>query len=213
MSNRKEFAKQYKIQPSDFWHKVIFSDESKFELMNNRRRQYVWRKKGDGYKIENLKPTIKHGGGSILVWGCFSYKGIGNLVFIDDKLTGIKYVDILKQNLLQSAIKFGIESEFVFQQDNDPKHKSKVATKNFEENKICVLPWPANSPDLNPIEHLWDEIDRKVPSSSRKNKTMFKAAIEDAWNNIPLEFLQKLVNSVPTRLESVWKASGGHTRY
>ena len=102
---RKEFARQYKDQPMEFWYSVIFSDESKFEMFNTSRREYCRRKINQEFNLVNLKPTVKHGGGSVFVWGCFSYHGIGNLVFIDSHLTGEKYVDILDNNLSPSARK------------------------------------------------------------------------------------------------------------
>lgn len=213
MVKRKEFAKQYKDQPLEFWKNVIFSDESKFELMNNKRREFVWRKPGEAYKLKNLKPSVKHGGGSIMVWGCFSYHGVGKLVFIDGIMNGPGYIDILENNLEESARSMGLENDYVFQQDNDPKHTCKLARQYFDDKAISLLPWSSSSPDINPIEPLWDEIDRRVPQSSRTSRPKFKQAIQDVWYSIPKETLQKLVMSVPNRLHEVWKANGGHTRY
>ena len=182
-------------------------------MFNTSRQDYCWRKINQEFNMVNLKPTVKHGGGSVFVWGCFSYHGIGNLVFIDSHLTGEKYVNILDNNLLPSARKFGLASSFVFQQDNDPKHTSRVAKAYFDSNKIPVLPWPAMSPDLNPIEHLWDELDRRIPASSRKNKECFKKALLEQWSAISSEIVQNLVKSMPRRLSAVWNAKGQHTKY
>lgn len=197
----------------EFWQNVIWSDESKFEFVDNRRRRRVWRKKGDAFEAKYLVPTVKHGGGSVMVWGCFSYNGTGKLVFIDGKMTGQKYVEILKNNLEESARMLGIEDDFVFQQDNDPKHTSKVAKEYFDSKKIFVLLWASQSPDMNPIEPLWVEIKRRVPPSSRKNKEMFRKAVLNVWNSFPLVKIRKLMNSVPKRLSAVIKANGGSTKY
>ena len=143
---------------------------------------------------------MKHGGGSVMVWGCFSYYGLGNIIFIDERLTGVRYVQLLKENLFTSASKLGMENNFVFQQDNDPKHTSKVAQQFFESQGVPLLSWPPQSPDLNPIEHLWDELDRCIPVSKRSNKNIFRTALLEAWSKIPSETIQKLVKSSPNRL-------------
>ena len=75
---------------------------------------------------KNLRPTVKHGGGSVMVWGCMSANGTGNLVFIDGILDKYKFLDILKNNLKDSATKLGLLENYYFQQDNDPKHKAKI---------------------------------------------------------------------------------------
>ena len=96
-----------------------------------------------------------------MVWGCFSYHGVGKLVFIDGKMDAAKYVDILSNNLEESAIMMGLGS-YTFQQDNDPKHTSKLAKSYFYDKNIDLLPWPARSPDLNPIETLRAFIKKKL---------------------------------------------------
>ena len=92
---------------------VIWSDESKFEVFNQKRRQRVWRTSKDAYKKGMIQSTVKHGGGNTLVWGCFSYSGIGNLVEINGIMTGLGYLDIIKENLQMSAEKMNIGDNFI----------------------------------------------------------------------------------------------------
>lgn len=122
---------------------------------------------------KTIKATIKHGGGNVLVWGCFSYNGVGNLVQIEEKLTGAGYVNILRNNLMPSVNRLGLLDHFVFQQDNDPKHTSRVGKAYFEENEIELLDWPAQSPDINPIKNLWYNLDDKVKRDENSNKKPF----------------------------------------
>ena len=183
-SKRTEFAKQYQDQPWEFWKTVIWSDESKFELLSNKRRQTVWRKNGTAFDIKHITPTVKHGVGSVMMWGCFSYYGLGNIIFIGERWTSVRYVQLSKENLFTSASRSGMKNNFVFQQGNDPKHRSKVAQQFFESQRVPLLSWPPQSPDLNPIEHLSDELDRLIAVSKRSNKNIFRTAPLEALSLI-----------------------------
>lgn len=109
-----------------------------------------------------MSETVKHGGSSIMVWGCMSWNGTGNLTVIEGILNARTYAEILQDNLFQSASKLGIRDDFLFQQDNDPKHTARV-TKEFLLYKVPRrLNTPPQSPDLNPIENLWYFLDQEV---------------------------------------------------
>ena len=102
-----------------------------------------------------------------------------------------------------------------FQQDNDPKHTSRLAKTWFSEHGIRVLPWPSCSPDLNPIEHVWNYVDCKIRARPIQPTSIaeLKRAIEEEWYAIPLEYIQSLFDSMPRRIEAVLKAKGGYTKY
>ncbi|CAK9810894.1 Transposable element Tc1 transposase [Anthophora plagiata] len=207
------FAKQFKNKSPDFWKKVIFIDESKFELRCCNRRKYVWKKQGECFKSTVITPTVKYGGESVCVWGCFSANDVGNLHFIDGILTGARYVNIVQQNLQDSTIKMNIHGDYISQQDNDPKHKCKLATKYFNGYDFQLLPWPPQSPYLNLIEHLWDHLDRSVSEKFRNNKSVFKQALLSIWNSIDENIINKLFESMPRRLEEVIRNKGYQTSY
>lgn len=210
---RLEFAKKYAGMTVDFWKRVLWTDESKFELFGQKRRSRVWRGSGDALKEPYIQKTVKHGGGNIMVWGAFAWSGVGSLAHIKGIMTADVYIDLLSENLEVSLLKTGLESNYIFQQDNDPKHTAKKTTAFFKSNRIKTLEWPPQSPDLNPIENLWSYLDNKVDKASVSNKNVYFEALEAAWENIDSGYLQNLVESMPRRLEAVLKAKGGHTKY
>lgn len=152
----------------------------------------------------------------MMVWGCMGWEGLGIMAEVEGRMDAQQYVDILEEHLGESVEKLGMEMEdFIFQQDNDPKHTSKKAQKWFEDNGIQLLDWPAQSPDLNPIEHLWSILKKRLNAYDTPAKGMWELwerAVKE-WDEIRKEECQKLIESMPRRLEAVIKAKGGHTKY
>ena len=95
-AERLEYAKNYRKKPLDFWNKVLWSDESKFNLFGSDGRVIVWRSAREEFGPECAMPTVKHGGGNVKRWGCFLSSGVGSLIFIDGNMTGKSYRDFRK---------------------------------------------------------------------------------------------------------------------
>ena len=193
------------------WGKVLWTDESKFELFGQRRRIYIRRTTKEKMIPECLVPTIKHGGGSVMVWGCFSSAGVGDLVKIEGIMKKEQYKTILENNAIPSGLRT-IGRSFVFMQDNDPKHTSKLC-KNYikeqEDNGVLKnMTWPAQSPDLNPIELLWEELDRKVRQKCPTSKEHLWQILEESWLSITPEIINKLINRMPRIAKKVIKTRG-----
>jgi hypothetical protein len=213
MMKRVKWAKKYISKPESFWHQVLWSDECKFNLFGHDGHQKVWRKPHEEYSMECTVPTVKHGGGSIMVWGSIAGSGVGNLVFIDGIMDQYVYKNILEENLLQSADKLCIADEFWFQQDNDPKHKSKYAMKYFDEAVVECIDWPSQSPDMNPIEHIWREMKYKLRNMTASSIDERKLQIQDVWYEISTKKTAKLVDSMPRRLRRLIQVKGAPTGY
>ncbi|CDQ98637.1 unnamed protein product [Oncorhynchus mykiss] len=123
---RLKFANDHLDDPEEEWEKVMWSDETQIELFGLKSTRRVWRKKKDEYNPEynpkNTIPAVKHGGGNIILWGCFSAKGTGRLHRIERRMDGAIYREILANNLLPSVRALKMGCGWVFQHDNDPKN-------------------------------------------------------------------------------------------
>lgn len=213
LKSRLKFAKEHVNRQPSFWNDVIFADESKFNIFGSDGMQYVWRQPNTELTNKNLKPTVKHGGGSVMVWACMAASGVGNLVFIEGIMDKHMYLKILQDNLVQSAEKLGINETFRFYQDNDPKHKSAIVQAWMTWSCPHVVNPPAQSPDLNVIENLWAILDLAIRKRSISNRNELKTALLEEWAKIPKETTEKLVSSMENRLKDVIKQKGGHTKY
>lgn len=156
-----------------------------------------------------------------MLWGCMSWFGVGAMSEVVGRMNSEQYVDILDRCLLKTMA--DVEEEdgmpprqrLIFQQDNDPKHTSKYTNEFLYEEGITVMEWPHQSPDLNPIEHLWNILKRKLGEyeepASGMLELMERCRIQ--WGEIDPKLCQNFVESMPARCRAVIKAKGGYTKY
>ena len=188
--------------------KIIFSDEFKFNLFGSDGKEYCWRRPGEEFSARNLKPTVKHGGGSLMVWGCITSKGPGRLYRIPGIMDSALYTTIIEESHLPTLADYGMTVDTtVFQQDNDPKHTSRHTRASFENKGIHVLPWAPMSPDMNIIEHVWDHIDRQIRKRPQRptNLNQLWEALSDEWKNMDMDFIDLFYASLPDRISALSK--------
>ena len=213
---RLEFAERHLEWTVDNWKRVWWSDETKINRFGSDGRTYVWIEAGEELSDRMVEGTVKFGGGNLMMWGCMSWEGIGFACRIEGKMDADLYVSILEDEFQQSLEFYGLEIEdIIFQQDNDPKHTSAKAKKWFQDHNVHVLKWPAQSPDLNPIEYLWHYLKRRLNEYDEPARGVQELweRVQELWDKIAKEECQKLIESMPNRVKAVYKAKGGYTKY
>lgn len=149
-----------------------------------------------------------------MVWAAFGYNGTLNIQFIQGTLKAADYITLLETHL-EPVINDLAEGLPLFQQDNASIHRARATVQWLNTNLQWVNDWPSKSPDLNPIENLWGIVARAIYRHGRQFEDVqeLKEAITTAWNEIPLETLRKLINSMPNRVQAVIEKDGHATKY
>ncbi len=182
------------------WKTVLWSGESKFEVLFGKLGRHVIRTKEDKdnpscYQRSVQKPA------SLMVWGCMSTCGMGSLQKGREK------------HMLPSRRRLFQGRPCIFQHDNARPHTASITTSWLRRRRIRVLKWPACCPDLSPIENIWRIIKRKMWQRRPKTVEQLEACIRQEWDNIPIPKLEQLVSSVPRRLQTVIKRRGDATQW
>jgi transposase len=194
------------------WRHVVFSDESYFLLQHHDSRRRVYRRQGERYHQQCVDEAPPHGGGGVMVWGAITNTGRSQLVEVPGRLNAQHYV----QDILQPhALPLLAAPRAQFQHDNARPHTARLTTNFLAANNVNTLPWPSLSPDLNPIEHAWDELGRRLNArvNAPPTRRQLFQALQQEWDNIPQPTLQRLIASMPRRCQAVIDSRGSHTRY
>ncbi len=166
---RLSWAKEKKNWNVAQWTKVLFSDESKFCMSFRNQGPRFWRKGGEAHSPSWLKSSVNFPQ-SVMIWGAMSSAGVGPLCFLKTNVTAPVYQEILEHFMLPSADQLFNDADFIFQQDLAPAHTAKSTKSWLNEHGVGVLDWPANSPDLNPVENLWGIVKRKIRKQETKTR-------------------------------------------
>ena len=193
------------------WERIIWTDESSVEIGKESRECTVWRRLGERYNKECLVPTFKSGRQSLMVWGCISYGWRGPLVRIpSDQQKGVDYMQLILAGPLWDYYTecYNRMGAAMVMEDGAPVHWAKIAKSFRDTNAMASIPHPPQSPDLNPIKHVWKEL--KVFVNQRptppKNKDELWVALQEEWEKIDVGFINALIESMPRRVQAVYEA-------
>jgi transposase/arsenate reductase-like glutaredoxin family protein len=208
---RLAWCRKYREWTLEQWKRVSFSDESLFiEFYSNMH--FVRRPPGvSPYHPRYTLRTVKFAP-SVMVWGTFSHHGVGALTFLpkNARMNSDMYIGVMNEKLKDAMI---ASNTTVYQQDGAPCHTSKKSMGWLQANGIEVLDWPGNSPDLNPIENLWQQLKVHVGKKKPTSLSHLKDLIKEAWSQIHSSKCQSLVESMPRRIQSVMLNHGYPTKY
>ncbi|UYV61479.1 hypothetical protein LAZ67_1005000 [Cordylochernes scorpioides] len=178
------------------WHRVVFSDESRFCLSSDSRRVRVWRRRGERFNPAAIveRPTVRQRG--IMVWGAIAYDSRSPLLRIQGTMTAQRYVnDVLRPVTLPYLQ--GVPNA-LYQQDNARPHTARISQQALQD--VQMLPWPPYSPDLSPIEHVWDIIGRRLHALPQpRSEDELWQMVEREWRAIPQDAIRTLIDSLPRR--------------
>ncbi|GFW76358.1 transposable element Tc3 transposase [Trichonephila clavipes] len=185
-----------------------------FSLQSNSRRTLIWRAPGNRYHQENTIERHRYGGAGRLVWGGIILGSRTNLHVQSVTMTGHIYRDVILEQLVR-LFRGPMGSEFLFTHDNARPHRANIVDECLQSEDITRMDWPAYSPDLNPIEHVWDMLGRRIAARQPLSTCLpeLRRALLDEWCNIPQDQIDNLILSMPRRCKACIASSRRHTPY
>lgn len=208
-ARRLEWAREHIGWTVEDWKRVLFTDETPIPLVQTTQRRYYRSVRGGG-RVQNIvQPRLQGGGGTIMVWGAFSYHRALPLHRVQGNLNAQSYVHILEECVLP----VWNNQETIFQQDNARPHTARLTREWFERHNIQLLQWPANSPDLNPIENFWSKLKSDLDSQIIHGMQQLFEYANRTFTAMDPEFMHGLVESMPRRCQAVISSRGGHIDY
>ncbi len=211
---RYRWSRNFENWTLDQWRCVLFTDEVRICLVPDNNRRRVWREPGNAERLQFAVDRVQQRGGSVMFWAGIMHGLRTPLVPIDGVLTAANYRnDILIPFVMPLFEQVG--ENFTLQDDNARPHRAHIVTQYLEEQNIARMEWPPTSPDMNPIEHAWDQLKRAVWRRPHPPTTLdeLRIAAVQEWDNLPQPDLDNLINSMPRRVRACRLARGGVTRY
>lgn len=217
VQERLAFARRHIKWTVNDWKRVMFSDESIISRVGSFGRNYYYSDREHKRLLPHqVRSMSQVGGGKMMVWGCITFSGPGDLSRLEGTLDSKYYLEILDDYVIPSFEWYGMNpAKSIFQQDNARVHTSSIVQDWFRKHNITVLKWPANSPDLNPIEHVWAYIKRRLNRYKTPPKDMDELwrRMEEIWAKLPRKLIRRLYESMPRRIRALLQSRGGAIKY
>ncbi|GFV58412.1 transposable element Tcb2 transposase [Trichonephila clavipes] len=197
------------------WGRVLFTDESRFSLSSDSHRILIWRERGSRNHLSNIIERDRYGGRGVLVWGGIMLGSRTDLhIFNAGSVNGTRYCnEILLPYVRLFRVAMGLQVLFI---DNSaPCHRTVAAEHLLECEDIECMDWPARCPDLNPIEHVWDFLGRRLAARILPPVTIreLRLALQDEWAAMPQQLIDTLILSMGRRCETCLAVRGDHIPY
>ncbi|GFX85134.1 transposable element Tcb2 transposase [Trichonephila clavipes] len=212
---RSLWCREHRNWRDNEWGRVLFTDESRFSLSSDSHRILIWRERESRNHPSNIIERDRYGARGVLVWGGIMFGSRTDLhIFDTGSVNGTRYCnEILLQNVRLFRGAMGLQ--FLFMDDNAPCHRTVAAEQLLESEDIERMDWPARSPDLNPIEHVWDFLGRRLAARTLPPVTIreLRLALQDEWAAMPLQLIDTLILSIGRRCETCLVVRGDHIPY
>ncbi|GFU56560.1 transposable element Tcb2 transposase [Trichonephila clavipes] len=213
--DRRDWATEHVNWSRNERSNVLFSDESRFFAHPNNRRIFIWRECGSRNNPASVHESVRFSGEGVLVYGGPSIDGRTDLYIIrDGLLTARLYSDeILRPIVVPYAAAIG--DDFILMDDNCRPHCANLVEDFLFEEGIVRREWPVSSPDMNPIDHVWDALGRRVAGHQPPPQTLqeLERALLEEWDRIPQLVINSLIDSMPQMCSALLAVRGNHTPY
>ncbi|GMF54463.1 unnamed protein product [Phytophthora fragariaefolia] len=210
---RMVYATKWKNMDPEDWENVLFSDEASVELNGTTGKISVWRRANEAFNKKCTVPTFKSSRKTLMVWSSISHKGVGTMHFCESSVSGAYYRSMLSDEIPLTRELLQLPTPTRFVQDGAPAHRAKATSAYLKELKLESMGHPPQSPDLNPIENLWGIMKAELHKTPATDLDDLREKLAMIWYKIPVGIVQKLIYSMPARLEAVRKEKGGCTRW
>lgn len=197
------------------WQRVIFTDESRFRLFRADGRIRVWREPGQQLLPQHVQIADQQGV-SLHVWAGITLTSRTELIFLERNVNAERYGALLHDHLMPFIHRtFNGPEHCLLQDDNATPHRAAFVEQMKRQIGLRSLRWPSRSPDMNPIEHVWSLMKRKIHQHPHPpaNVAQLRQVMSDIWRDLPQEIIRRLILSMPRRIGSLLLARGAYTRY
>ncbi|KFM72182.1 Transposable element Tc3 transposase, partial [Stegodyphus mimosarum] len=192
----------------------MFSDESKYSLQSDSHRTFIWRAPGTRYHQENIIERHCYSGAGVLVWGGIILGSRTDLHVQIGTMTSQIYRDVILEQHVR-LFRGAMGAQFVFVENNARPHRANIVSECLQSEDITRMDWPAFSPDLNPVEQVWDMLGRRVAARQPPATCLsdLRRALLFVWCNVPQDQIDNLILSMPRRCTDCIASPGRHTMY